>query len=534
MKSLWSHLLVIVAAVLVYRLHIWHWGTRAVSLDTQRLLILAESRNHSEPFAPWSHDLFNDNPITDDSKRDATCAQYLVKFLNGTTDANDECQGFMNAWKAADCKDDTNLNSAQIVWYDFLRFIGLGKRHKLDNGTIVDDDVLIDDYYENWECCNSIEDFYEKHCEAAELDAFKMLGIFAVLVACGCVKSLLRVTGLHWIPDAGACILVGSVMGGILRLFNKEFVNGLNFDNDLFLQILLPPIIFEAALTIDKRAFRRDLFPILTLAIFGTGFSALAIGYITHHMTNWGSRPGLPFLDSMLFGALMSSIDPVATLSILSGVGVGQSDTLYTLIFGESLLNDGVSIVLFNSLVQHMGDADVVSAVSVHSTLMDFVVVISASIAIGLFSGAICTFYFWSLQRKHTPVTEVAMFFTWALVPYYIADGFGFSGIISIMVMGFMLDYFVLGGFESEEADWMEYMSRRTQYFSETRFGRFRKVCAHAFSGRSHLDNKSRTHVEFVAEVISNLMETVRRLTVFFFAFSHRTGYLCILGALFV
>jgi hypothetical protein len=339
-----------------------------------------------------------------------------------------------------------------------------------------------------------------------------MLGIFMVLVICGFMKSLIRVAGLQWIPDAGACIVVGSIVGGLLRLINPEVVKDkLSFDNDLFLQILLPPIIFEAAITIDKRAFRRDLFPILTLAVFGTVFSAVAIGFITHSLSSWGSGAHLPLLDSLLFGALMSSIDPVATLSILSGVGVGQSDTLYTLIFGESLLNDGVAIVLFNSLVKHMGDADVVDRATIHDTLLDFIIVTVGSISIGVFCGALCTFYFWALQEKHSAVTEVAMFFTWALIPYYLADGFGFSGIITTMVMGFMLDIFVIGGFQSEDGEWMEYMQLRvhpSDYRPESCWVRFQEACSKAFSGRGHIGARSRHHVGFVAEVISNLMET--------------------------
>ena len=62
--------------------------------------------------------------------------------------------------------------------------------------------------------------------------------------------------------------------------------------------------------------------------------SALAIGWITFHLSNVRGS-GLPWMDSLLFGSLMSSIDPVATLGILSTVGVNQGDTLYTLIFGE-------------------------------------------------------------------------------------------------------------------------------------------------------------------------------------------------------
>ena len=459
--------------------------------------------------------------------RDETCRRYLVNFFNGTTDAKDECQGFMNALKVADCQDNVKTTTmTHVFWYYILDVLGdiniIQRRHRIENGTKTDDDidtVLMDDAYENWECCRSITDFYEKNCthQEASYDAFQMFGIVMVLVICGFMKSMIRITGWHWIPDAGVCIIVGAVVGGILRVFSPSVVsNSLTFDNDLFLQIMLPPIVFQAALMIDKRAFRRDIFPILTLAIFGTGFSAIVNGYLTYYLSSWmtGSHgASLPLLDSLLFGALMSSIDPIATLSILSSLGILQTDTMYILIFGESLLNDGVSIVLFNSLVQHLGTADDIDRATVQHTIRDFVVVTIGSIVIGIICGVACTLYFWSLSGKHNAVTEVAMFFTWALVPYYLADGCGLSGIISTMVMGFLLDFFVIGGFQSEEREWLDYMNERIRPIDQQNrrksiWERLEAIYLDAFSGCGHLDQHSRHHVGFVAEVIANLMET--------------------------
>ena len=55
----------------------------------------------------------------------------------------------------------------------------------------------------------------------------------------------------------------------------------------------------------------------------------------------------------MIYGSLVSSIDPVATLSILGSMGVLDTNTLCVIVFGESILNDGVSIAMFDSLVAH-------------------------------------------------------------------------------------------------------------------------------------------------------------------------------------
>lgn len=432
-----------------------------------------------------------ESDITDDVTRDEICRKFIWKFLNGTTDSHDECDAFMDAFKTADCKDQSQI-------FPSLRD---------ENNSKIDDD------YHNWECCQSISEYYEINCQETHLDAIRLLAVVSVLVVCGLMRSVILMMGVPWVPNAGVCILVGAITGGFMRLTLGNVVRDrFAFDNDLFLQILLPPIIFQASICIDKRAFRRDLFPILSFAIFGTGISAAAIGFITYYLSGWLIGPSLPLLDSLLFGALMSSIDPVATLSILVSVGVSQTDTLFTLIFGESLLNDGVSIVLFDSLVRHMGDTDVVDVATLHDTLKDFIYVTSGSCFVGVACGGMATLYFWLLQGKQTAVAEVGLFFMWALVPYYIADGVGLSGIISIMVMGFMMDYFVVGGFQSEEGEWMEYMQLRHSSDEapplEPAMDRFKEAMTRAFSGRGHIHSKSRKHVHFFSEVVATLMET--------------------------
>jgi len=462
---------------------------------------------------------FSQHPIDmtdDDTQHDDICRKYLLNFLNGTTDERDECDGMKNAYTAADCED---------------KKIHRRLKHHHHNGT--DDDVLIDDQFEAWQCCSSIYKYYNSNCQRPELPSTLLLGVMIVFVLCGLVMSLLRTFNIGWLPDAGACILVGATVGLIGQvIFPSLMQNNLSFDNDLFLHILLPPIIFQAALSIDKQAFRRDLFPILCFAVVGTVLSTIAIGIMTYYLSSWGNGTSLPLLDSLLFGSLISSIDPVATLGILSGVGVSQTNTLYTLIFGESLLNDGVAIVLFDTMVTHLGDykeeelpdhnaynnsyahvtLDMYSNVDkemVHEIIVAFVKCTVASIGIGLVCGALCTIYFWALRHQHAAVVETAIFFCFALMPFYIADGLEFSGIIAIMTMGFTTDFFVIGGSQSDEAQWMTFVEHQNE-IHHRHHGDDRKRwyhCYKAFTGIGHLSSRSKHHVGFVAEVIAQLME---------------------------
>lgn len=438
--------------------------------------------------------MLNTIVVDDDETRDDRCREYLEHFLNGTTDDKDECDGMKNAYEAADCEDSNSV-------FPFIR-----KHHHHHHNGATDDEVLIDDYIEAWRCCSSIYMYYTEHCQRQELASFMLLGIVSVLVLCGLAMSLLKTFQVQWIPDAAACILVGATVGGVVRVVYPSLIQeNISFDNDLFLHILLPPIIFQAALSIDKKAFRRDLFPILTFAIGGTVLSTLIIGFMTYGLSSLSSGASLPLLDSLIFGSLISSIDPVATLGILSGVGVSKTDTLYTLVFGESLLNDGVAIVLFDTMVRHLGDNAVVDRALVREISTGFLKVTVASIGIGVACGIVCTIYFWALRRKHTAVVETAIFFSFALIPFYIADGFGHSGIIAIMTMGFVADFFVVGGSQSDEGQWMAFMERQNERPPD---GGTRWYHVHrAFTGTGHLSSRSRHHVGFVAEVIASIME---------------------------
>jgi NhaP-type Na+/H+ or K+/H+ antiporter len=130
----------------------------------------------------------------------------------------------------------------------------------------------------------------------------------------------------------------------------------LSFDGNWFLRILVPPIVFEAALGIDKKSFHRHVVPILLYAIAGTLLATMLTAYVVHRgsilLGSWCTT--VPYVEALTFGALISSIDPIAVLSVLSNMGMTDTDTIYVLIFGESLLNDGVAIVLFETLGKHM------------------------------------------------------------------------------------------------------------------------------------------------------------------------------------
>ncbi len=284
---------------------------------------------------------------------------------------------------------------------------------------------------------------------------------------------------------------------------------------------MVPPIVFEAALSIDKRSFNRHVVPILFYAIIGTLVSTGFTAFFVHEGSKFfqGYCETIPFIESLTFGSLISSIDPIAVLSVLSNMGMTDTDTIYVVIFGESLLNDGVAIVLFQTLVHFLDvnmhvDSDAVAAAAIH-----FLVVAVGSLLVGLGSGICCTVFYWAMHGCQTPLVEVLMFCCWALLPYYVCDGIEWSGIVAVVAAGFVMDIQVVGQHGIPEDMLEPYSEQLSSSPSTSRRDRRGRAI---FLPEGHLSKEAKTHIGFVTEIISTMMETAIFAYLGLFLFSSR------------
>ena len=127
---------------------------------------------------------------------------------------------------------------------------------------------------------------------------------------------------------------------------------GLDIDlsHDLILLVLLPPLLFEGAATTDLERLRRNLVPILTLAVVGLLVSVLALGFVGQYAF------GFDLLVALLFAAMILPTDPVSVLALFEELGA--PDRLAVLVEGESLGTDGVGVVLFTALLARVSAGD--------------------------------------------------------------------------------------------------------------------------------------------------------------------------------
>ncbi|XP_023379274.1 sodium/hydrogen exchanger 5 isoform X4 [Pteropus vampyrus] len=167
-----------------------------------------------------------------------------------------------------------------------------------------------------------------------------------------------KVTSL--VPESCLLILLGLVLGGIVLAVAKKAEYQL--EPGTFFLFLLPPIVLDSGYFMPSRLFFDNLGAILTYAVVGTLWNAFTTGAALWGLQQAGlvaPRVQAGLLDFLLFGSLISAVDPVAVLAVFEEVHVNE--TLFIIVFGESLLNDAVTVVLYkvcNSFVE-MGSANV-------------------------------------------------------------------------------------------------------------------------------------------------------------------------------
>lgn len=184
--------------------------------------------------------------------------------------------------------------------------------------------------------------------------------------------------------------LIGVAAGLILKSMDiEEYTTKLsNHFVRLFMILLLPPIIFESGFNMQKKYFFRNLGSITMYAFVGT-FIAIIASSVMFYFFGWvGLTPAFTLKESCAFGAFISSTDPVAVLAIFKELNADI--TLYTLIFGESIFNDAIAIVMYRSFTEiSVSDS---FAADLFKSLGQFCVVFTGSVMIGAFAALLIAF----------------------------------------------------------------------------------------------------------------------------------------------
>jgi CPA1 family monovalent cation:H+ antiporter len=192
---------------------------------------------------------------------------------------------------------------------------------------------------------------------------------------------------------------------------------------ELVLLVLVPGLVFEAALRVDLEHLRPTFGWIVLLAAPGVLISALIVAIVLQVAT------GLPFELGLVVGAMVAATDPVAVIATFRRLGV--SPRLETLVEGESLANDGTALVLFTAAVAHISGGG-----TIVETSQAVVTAVVSSVGIGLAAG-------WLASRLLALVDdrpiELTISIAAAYGTYLLADGLEQSGIIATVVAGLVI-----------------------------------------------------------------------------------------------
>lgn len=242
-------------------------------------------------------------------------------------------------------------------------------------------------------------------------------------------------SGFHMIPSLSkmfpeSCLLivVGNVVGFLLLAFVEDMQISSLTPNEFFLY-MLPPIIFDAGYFMPNRLFFDNIGTILLMAVAGTIFNTLTIG-LSLYVCSWMGWFGMeiPILHVFLFSSLISAVDPVAVLSVFEEIHVNE--ILYIVVFGESLLNDAVTVVLYHMFDEYekIGIENIV-AVDYASGMASFVVVAVGGTVIGVIWGFLTGMV--TRFTDNVRVIEPIFIFIMAYLAYLHAEVFHMSGIMA-------------------------------------------------------------------------------------------------------
>ncbi|KAJ5649960.1 uncharacterized protein N7484_003683 [Penicillium longicatenatum] len=275
-----------------------------------------------------------------------------------------------------------------------------------------------------------------------------MLLMFALFTS-----YILQQKKIQAVHETVLSIFAGMFVGLIIRLTSQSTLqDSVAFDYQFFFNLLLPPIILASGYELHQANFFRHIGTILTFAFAGTFISAMVLGLVLYL---WTRIPldglNISFVEAISVGATLSATDPVTILAIFNLYKVEPK--LYTIIFGESILNDAIAIVLFETAQKYAEtDAGSLSFLNFFEAIGLFLLVFFGSMLVGIIVGIATALGLKYTLVRRMPKIESCLIILISYASYFFSNGVHLSGIVSLLFCGITLKHYAYYN-----------MSRRTQ-----------------------------------------------------------------------
>ena len=242
------------------------------------------------------------------------------------------------------------------------------------------------------------------------------LGLAAVAVIVA-LQILADKTGL----PAAALLTVAGLIYAVLPGPN------LTLHPDLILTLVIPPLIYSAALNSSLVAIRTNLRAVISLSIGLVLATSLAVGAGFALFV-----PGVGLAAGVVLGAAVSPTDPVAALAV--GGRVGLPGRLITIIEGEGLLNDATALTILTVAVT--------AATSGGFSLGDAVLRFVLAAAGGLLAGVAVGFAVRGLRSAvRDPLLVNCISLATPFAAYLLGEALHVSGVLAVAIAGLMVGH---------------------------------------------------------------------------------------------
>uniref|UniRef100_A0A3B5AGX8 Sodium/hydrogen exchanger n=1 Tax=Stegastes partitus TaxID=144197 RepID=A0A3B5AGX8_9TELE len=267
------------------------------------------------------------------------------------------------------------------------------------------------------------------------------------------------------IPESALLICFGFVLGGII--WGADKTQTFTLTPTVFFFYLLPQVILDAGYSMPNKLFFSNMGAILVYAVIGTCWNAASLG-----LSLWGCHMGgamgdldIGLLQYLLFGSLIAAVDPVAVIAVFEQVHVNE--VLFILVFGESLLNDGVTVVLFNvfDAFVSLGGAKI-NAVEIIKGIISFFVVAFGGSLVGFVFGLLISLL--TRCTKNIQIIEPGFVFVLGYLAYLTAEMLSLSAILSIVFCGMCCQKYINANMDENSVQTVRYAMKVFANGSET------------------------------------------------------------------
>ncbi|XP_038876734.1 sodium/hydrogen exchanger 3-like [Benincasa hispida] len=261
---------------------------------------------------------------------------------------------------------------------------------------------------------------------------------FAVLLFV-CYLTVRLFEKKRWLNDSITSLAIGIFTGIIVLLTTRgKSSHILEFNEQLFFIYLLPPIIFNAGFQVKKKQFFRNFLVIILFGAFGSVISFFIISLGSLNLLKKLDVGLVDTQDYFALGAILTATDSVCTLQVLKQ---DETPLLYSLVFGEGVVNDATSVVLFNAIKKF--DLSHITSTSAIQLAGSFFGLFSGSTLLGIAVGLLCAFIIKKLSLgRHPTDYEVVPMILMAYLSYMMAELLLLSGILSVFFCGIVMSHY--------------------------------------------------------------------------------------------